>query len=578
MLQAKGNDPQRADLVMAQTEGFGYLESVHTRVQALGSAPAQQAHDSGVAANAQQRSQHITGFTDTSGVDLTLPDDTLAQVLGEKRATSENAAAISQNLLDRQRFIADFKQKTGVSHDTTFTRNDFKGSGTSQLHQGLRSILNVQTLDRDDVKSRIAERLQGFDDREAQLPLQLPGAKLKHTQDLTRDLAKFSTRHQKLDADLGPARAAGVESLRLALEPLFNLPDSEAAVHWVLDNTPGGSPAEAARWVRWLQNGQRANLPLVELQRIFGIFSLVQLQALHAPVGADDAQAQAALRLLQTAKPGEAAQYTTLVQRDTTSNFTQLLVLLTTAGGDIDRCLQIFSKADKSADVHQLLVALRGPGVADPLQRGQDYLQHTGLAADASALVAQNVADADALQLLQKAWIVGQAVAVAAVYLASGRDVARTMAVLDLLQTATKPRQPAQVVAWLGFGHSFNNIHNKLQADKNQQFWAGETCTAADVPVVRRQPGGPADTVTTVINTSQTVKILGQFYSGGNFGNLGNGAGQPIVMVLPGNGYREYDIKPYVDDSGRGTRRVVVGGGHRYYTADHYSSFRMVVP
>jgi guanyl-specific ribonuclease Sa len=90
---------------------------------------------------------------------------------------------------------------------------------------------------------------------------------------------------------------------------------------------------------------------------------------------------------------------------------------------------------------------------------------------------------------------------------------------------------------------------------------------------------GQIDNINTVIASCHAVKTVGQFYSGGGFGNLGNGAGQPTVMVLPDNvGYREYDIKPYKDDPGRGKKRIVVGGGNYYYTGDHYETFTRFRP
>jgi guanyl-specific ribonuclease Sa len=37
-------------------------------------------------------------------------------------------------------------------------------------------------------------------------------------------------------------------------------------------------------------------------------------------------------------------------------------------------------------------------------------------------------------------------------------------------------------------------------------------------------------------------------------------------------GYREYDLRLH-DGSNRGKRRMVVGGGKKFYTADHYGTF-----
>jgi guanyl-specific ribonuclease Sa len=43
-------------------------------------------------------------------------------------------------------------------------------------------------------------------------------------------------------------------------------------------------------------------------------------------------------------------------------------------------------------------------------------------------------------------------------------------------------------------------------------------------------------------------------------------SGNPIT-------YREYDIHPYTPGVNRGPERIVIGGGRRYYTSDHYRSF-----
>jgi len=47
----------------------------------------------------------------------------------------------------------------------------------------------------------------------------------------------------------------------------------------------------------------------------------------------------------------------------------------------------------------------------------------------------------------------------------------------------------------------------------------------------------------------------------------------PDATTLPGSGYKEYDVTPYVAGQNRGTNRVVIGNGKAYYTNDHYDNF-----
>jgi ribonuclease T1 len=49
------------------------------------------------------------------------------------------------------------------------------------------------------------------------------------------------------------------------------------------------------------------------------------------------------------------------------------------------------------------------------------------------------------------------------------------------------------------------------------------------------------------------------------------------LPVRPHGYYREYTV-PKPGQRDRGPRRIVTGGSERFYTADHYRSFRKVVP
>ncbi len=228
--------------------------------------------------------------------------------------------------------------------------------------------------------------------------------------------------------------------------------------------------------------------------------------------------------------------------------------------------------------MNQLLTDLNAEAVAEPLKAEKDYLKHKGKAVDVSFLVKEGIAKDDSEKMLKKDWVLGYGEQVAHIYTESGDNVTKTIAVLDIVTTRKKlPKTPADVNRWLDRNHSFNNIHNKLQADNDQQFWDGEVCTENTVNVTPRT--GQNDNINSVIANRRTAKVVGQFYSGGNFGNGGNGVGQPIVMVLPDNvAYTEYDLKPYKDDPSRGKRRMVVGGANFYYTGDHYETFSRFRP
>jgi guanyl-specific ribonuclease Sa len=73
------------------------------------------------------------------------------------------------------------------------------------------------------------------------------------------------------------------------------------------------------------------------------------------------------------------------------------------------------------------------------------------------------------------------------------------------------------------------------------------------------------------------VQINGQTFVGGDtFKNLGtplpaqSSNGTPIT-------YQEYDVNPYQPGVNRGGERIVVGSdGSKYYTDDHYSTFKKV--
>ena len=89
------------------------------------------------------------------------------------------------------------------------------------------------------------------------------------------------------------------------------------------------------------------------------------------------------------------------------------------------------------------------------------------------------------------------------------------------------------------------------------------------------------DVVTVAELPDEAVDTLRLIESGGPFpyakdgSTFGNREG--ILPPEPSGHYREYTVET-PGSSDRGARRIVAGGdGERYYTDDHYSSFREVV-
>ena len=405
-----------------------------------------------------------------------------------------------------------------------------------------------------------------MDEQQRVLGLGLPGKKSGYKSAVTNKLAEFANKKNLLDQGLEGKKTSYKDAIRNAITPLFANAEGDTAADWVLTQA-GADAVKAAELVTWILNGWAAGLKLAAIEKILTIFTAEELKSLHTPTSGADAKAKNLLLLLKEAKGGEAAKFTTLIKRDESSDFPELLTFFTKAG-TIDAALLIFSKKDIARDVNKLMTDLTQATIPDTKKETEDYLKHKGKAADGSFLKAKGISKVDSEKLLAKAWVVGAGEPVAHIYGKSSDDVDQTIEVLDLLATATKKKTPADVKKWLDYKHTFANIHSKVQADKNQQFWSGETCGEPGVTSRLNQN----DTVDTAIANSRN-KVVGQFHSGGGFGNLGNASGQ-TGMVLPDNvGYREYDVKPYKSDPERGSRRVVVGGSNYYFTSDHYQTF-----
>lgn len=136
-------------------------------------------------------------------------------------------------------------------------------------------------------------------------------------------------------------------------------------------------------------------------------------------------------------------------------------------------------------------------------------------------------------------------------------------------------RTPAQVYSYIDLtrgSHEAPWVLAKLQAEPNQTFWTGETCGAPAYT-------GHAANLNDITARAVAPPVIGRYAGGNTFHNIGGvdnyGA---LNMLLPGGAghnevaYREYDLREH-DGSHRGPRRMVVGGGHSFYTADHYGTF-----
>ena len=141
-------------------------------------------------------------------------------------------------------------------------------------------------------------------------------------------------------------------------------------------------------------------------------------------------------------------------------------------------------------------------------------------------------------------------------------------AAVPVLADLLAARTATEIRRYRAAGHNFAFLKSELAITPNQQFWAGEVCAAPAFT-------GPAASIDDLIARAQHPPVVGNYSGGNHFGNHGrvDSEGRPVMFLPPGN-YAEYDLAPYTTPAERGQRRIVVGGGHRYYTADHYRTFK----
>lgn len=117
-------------------------------------------------------------------------------------------------------------------------------------------------------------------------------------------------------------------------------------------------------------------------------------------------------------------------------------------------------------------------------------------------------------------------------------------------------------------GHPQHNIvHINDSLDNGKPVWTGEVCGTPTF----KDANDKSVTEAHVTGNVGPMDPAGGNYHSRIFGNTPN---DDKTMLLPRHGeqYREYDLKPWVDNN-RGTQRIVLGS-KKFYTGDHYASFR----
>ncbi len=275
------------------------------------------------------------------------------------------------------------------------------------------------------------------------------------------------------------------------------------------------------------------------------------------------------------AKAADGAEASVLAMLVGGRSATETTSLLSTVSGGADTA----GAATISAGVADLATArtlLDQPGVEGNAKQALDVFAHATVAknvAVATELLNKQGNASDALALLEHGCSLvqaGQLLATTGIADAGADAVwclAKNCSVADLVALLSV-RTATEIRSYHAVGHGFVFVKNELAITPTQQFWAGETCGAPAF-------AGSAKSIADIIADARKPVADREYAGGAHFGNHGRLDSQqrPVMFLPPANDYREYDLKPFTTAENRGTRRIVVGGGHMYYTADHYRTF-----
>ncbi|EAY25868.1 ribonuclease domain-containing protein [Microscilla marina] len=291
------------------------------------------------------------------------------------------------------------------------------------------------------------------------------------------------------------------------------------------------------------------------------------------------------LKLLNATKSGHEDQLLQLLELNQDDSIDPLVTLLQRQNKSAKKVLKLLNKEGKASDVINVLGHnhVKTMKVAPNTEvdegatftKAEGLLKHKGSAKDTHDILSGGVSYADTEELLKLNKILDQGAEAAYVYNHGGVRPSKTR--IEAVVYVLGLRRPKDVKAYLRAGHSFNQIHDKLETNNNQTFWtANKTCLANQVAT---EPSGTSLASIKTNSIRRKVYAHGGINSNTNTGQrFGNHGGTDnkgsIVMLLPdGVNYTEYDIVPYTGPD-RGTKRVVSGGGNNYYTTDHYGTFR----
>lgn len=280
-----------------------------------------------------------------------------------------------------------------------------------------------------------------------------------------------------------------------------------------------------------------------------------------------------ALKLMSKASDG--AEASVLAMLDAGRSTTDTATLVDTVSGrtdtadaatvstgvaDVGTAKTLLDQPGVSGSATEALAVLKHATVGNDIAKATPLLNKEGNAADALALLKHGCTLVDAGKLLATTGI--KAAGADAVWcLQQGCSVA-DLATLLAVRTATEIR------SYKAAGFRFDFVKAELAITPTQQFWAGETCAAPAFT-------GPLTSINAIIAAATHPPSVGDYSGGNRFGNHGrvDGDGHPVMFLPPGT-YREYDLKPFASSAERGKRRIVCDGANRFYTDDHYQTFK----